>query len=272
VEGEEGVAELIDVPGPEQEWGPASSVQGRGRNPAWQPSMFEVAGERLWPLALLAVDLEAVARRLRLVVEESWDGLGRLRVAFFVLDGTDYAVTCHEGDPSGTCVWVKRAGPVDPAERVSALLGVLGLGAEAVAFAAWGRDTPWSPGAPPSWRQRPRIAVPSHQEFWESFKTRPGMYVGPVRYSTVTAYLDGYDHAAGGRLLAGFQPWLARRLQTGGNLVWPALALRVLLPEGRAPEPWPDADQQRAVEGLFELLDDFYEQIAVAEHAPAKHE
>lgn len=261
---------MIEVPGPEPEWEQASSVQGRGRNPVWQPSMFDLAGERLRPLALLAVDLDAVARRLRLVVEESWDGLGRLRVAFFVLEGTDYAVTCHEGDPPGTCVWVKRAGPVDPGERVSVLLDVLRLGAEAVAFAAWGRETQWSPGAPPSWGQRSGRSVRSHQEFWELFKTRPGMYVGRVRYNAVTAYLDGYDHASGGRLLTGFQPWLARKLQTGGNLVWPSLVLRVLLPEGRAPEPWPEVDQQRAVEGLFGLLDEFYEHIATVDHAPVE--
>jgi hypothetical protein len=158
----------------------------------------------------------------------------------------------------------RKAGPIAPAERVSALLAALGLGVEAVAFAAWGRDTQWSPGAPPSWRQRSGRPVRSHQEFWELFKTRPGMYVGTVRYSTVIAYLV--------RLLAGFQPWLAQKLQTGGNLVWSALALRVLLPEGRAPQPWPDEDQQRAVEGLFELLDDFYKHIATADHAPAHHE
>lgn len=266
------MAELIEVPGPEPEWEAAAAVQGGKRNPAWQPSMFELAGERLRPLALLAVDLDAAARRLRLVVEESWDGLGRLRVAFFVLGGTDYVITCHEGDPPGTCVWVKKSGPIDPAERVSTLLEALGLGVEAVAFAAWGRDTRWSPGAPPSWRQRSGRPVRSHQEFWESFKTRPGMYVGRVQYSTVTAYLDGYDHAAGGRLLAGFQPWLAEKLQTGGNLVWPSLALRVLLPDGRAPQPWPDEEQLRVVEGLFRLLDDFYEQIAIVDSPPAEYE
>ncbi|GAA3272319.1 hypothetical protein GCM10010493_57340 [Streptomyces lavendulae subsp. grasserius] len=53
---------------------------------------------RRFSLALLSVDLDAVARRLRLTLEASWDGHGTVRAAFFVLNGTDFVVVHHEGE------------------------------------------------------------------------------------------------------------------------------------------------------------------------------
>ncbi len=96
--------------------------------------MFQCAVGPLYSFALLSVDLDAVARRLRLTLESLWDGHGRVRAAFFVLDGTDFVATHHEGDAPGTHVWTRNDGPVDSAARAGSLLVALGVGPEVVSY------------------------------------------------------------------------------------------------------------------------------------------
>ncbi|MEU6091701.1 hypothetical protein ABZ865_34035 [Streptomyces sp. NPDC047085] len=223
--------------------------------------MFQAATEPLISLALLAVDLDSVARRLRLTIEESWDEHGTVRAAFFTLEGTDFVVTHHERDPSGTCVWVRKSGPVDPAERTAVLLTALGVGSDAVSYSTWGMGTDLS-RVPAAWGRRRGRPVESHQRFWENFRKRPGMYVGRVTYDGVTAYLNGYDHAGGGVLLNGLRQWLADTYQVGANLVWSAQVVQVVFPEGRPAEPWSQDQHRQAVDGLFALLDGFFEHLA----------
>lgn len=223
--------------------------------------MFQAATEPLTSLALLAVDLDSVARRLRLTIEESWDGHGAVRAAFFTLDGTDFVVTHHEGDPVGTCVWVRKSGPVDPAERMTVLLTALGVGIEAVSYSTWGVGTHLS-RLPAAWGRKRGRPVESHQRFWENFRKRPGMYVGRVTYDGVTAFLNGYDHACGGVLLNGLRQWLTDTHQVGGNLVWSAQVLQIVFSEGRPAEPWSEAEHRQAVDGLFALLEGFFEHLA----------
>lgn len=178
--------------------------------------MFQAATEPLISLALLAVEPDSVARRLRLTIEESWDRHGAIRAAFFTLDGTDFVVTHHERDPSGTYVWVRKSGPVDPAERMAVLLTALDVGSEAVSYSTWGMGTDLS-RVPVAWGRKRGRRVESHQRFWENFRKRTGMYVGRITYDGVTAYLNGYDHACGGALLNGLREWLADTNQVGQN-------------------------------------------------------
>ncbi|WP_406467263.1 hypothetical protein OH738_06145 [Streptomyces hirsutus] len=249
---------MIDLPDPEADWAPATSSGG---NPARQCSMFQAATEPLVSLALLAVDLDSVARRLRLTIEESWDGHGVVRAAFFTLGGTDFVVTHHERDPSGTCVWVRKSGPVDPAARTAVLLTALGVGVEAVSYSTWGVGTDLSQ-LPAAWRRHRNRSVDSHQRFWENFRKRTGMYVGRVTYDGVTTYLNGYDHACGGALLDGLREWLADTHQAGQNLIWRAQVVQVVFPEGRPAEPWSEDEHRQAVAGLFALLEGFFEHLA----------
>ncbi|QTE02949.1 hypothetical protein S1361_36785 [Streptomyces cyanogenus] len=223
--------------------------------------MFQAATEPLISLALLAVDLDSVARRLRLTIEESWDGHGAIRAAFFALDGTDFVVTHHERDPSGTYVWVRKSGPVGSTERMAVLLTALGVGAEAVSYSAWGMGTDLS-RVPAAWGRKTVGPVESHQRFWESFRKRTGMYVGRITYDGVTAYLNGYDHACGGVLLSGLREWLMDTKEVGQNLVWSAQVVQVVFPEGRPAEPWSEDEHRKAVAGLFALLDEFFEHLA----------
>ncbi|MFD5572920.1 hypothetical protein [Streptomyces cadmiisoli] len=223
--------------------------------------MFQAASEPLISLALLAVDLDSVARRLRLTVEDSWDGHGTVRAAFFTLDGTDFVVTHHESDPPGTYVWVRRGGPVDHGERMAVLLAALGVGSEVISFSTWGVGTDLS-RLPAAWTRKRVRQVESHQRFWESFTKRTGMYVGRVTYDAVTAYLHGYDHACDGALLNGLREWLAQTHRAGQNLVWHAQVVQVVFPEGRPVEPWSEDEHRQAVTGLFALLEEFFEHLA----------
>ncbi|MEU5892244.1 hypothetical protein ABZ835_36225 [Streptomyces sp. NPDC047461] len=149
--------------------------------PEVQCFMFQATTGPLVSMALLSLELDEVARRLSLTIEESWDGHGAVRAAFFTLAGTDFVVTRHEGDPPGTYVWVRKSGPVDPAARTGILLTALGVGTEVVSYSTWGIGTDLShiPGAWRRFRHRP---VDSHQRFWESLRDHMGMYLGRITY------------------------------------------------------------------------------------------
>ncbi|MCX5358587.1 hypothetical protein OG864_07745 [Streptomyces sp. NBC_00124] len=237
--------------------------------PAVQCSMFQATTGPLVSMALLSLDLDEVARRLSLTIEQSWDGHGAVRAAFFTLAGTDFVVTHHEGDPPGTYVWVRNSGPVDPAARTGILLTALGVGTEVVSYSTWGIGTDLS-RIPAAWRRFRHRPVDSHQRFWESFRDRMGMYVGRVTYEGVTAYLDGYDHASGGALLNGLREWLAATYGVGENLMWAAQVVQVVFPEGRPDSPWSKDEHTRAVEGLVALLEEFFHHLQDPADAPPR--
>ncbi|MGW0877844.1 hypothetical protein ACWD3Z_46445 [Streptomyces sp. NPDC002740] len=256
------MTDLLYVPDAEDDWEPATEPRAGGHNPARQTSMFQSAGWPLHSLALLSVDLDAVARRLRLTLETSWDGHGSVRGAFFVLDGTDFVATHHEGDAPGTHIWTRKGGPVDPAARAGRLLAALGVGPEAVSYSTWGVGTDLS-DIPPAWRRAgKRKPTGSRQEFWENFKTYPGTYLAHVNFESVTGFLTGYNVAVAGGLLNGFQEWLAAKLGFGRNLIWSTLVVKLVFPEGRPAEPWSHEDDQHAVDQLLNLLDEFFEYLA----------
>ncbi|MEV7885823.1 hypothetical protein ACWD3I_36930 [Streptomyces sp. NPDC002817] len=237
--------------------------------PAVQSSMFQATTGPLVSMALLSLDLDEVARRLSLTIEESWDAHGAVRAAFFTLDGTDFVVTHHEGDPPGTYVWVRKSGPVDPAARTGILLTALGVGTEVVSCSTWGIGTDLS-RIPPAWRRFGHRPVDSHQRFWESFRDRTGMYLGRTTYEGVTAYLNGYDHASGGVLLNGLREWLADTYGVGENLVWWAQVVLIVFPDGRPDSPWSKDEHTRAVEGLVALLEEFFQHLQAPAGVPPR--
>jgi hypothetical protein len=74
------------------------------------------------------------------------------------------------------------------------------------------------------------------------------------------AFLTGVDAGNDWQLLSGFREWLVVRADTGNNLVWSGLVLRLAFPDVET--GWherltdPDANM-RAVDTLFALLDQF---------------
>lgn len=250
------MAEMISLPGPEADWAPATSPTPG--NPARQCSVFQAATEPLISLALLAVELDSVARRLRLTVEESWDEHGALRAAFFTLDGTDFVVTHHERDPAGTYVWVRKSGPVDPAGRMAVLLAALGVGPDAVVCSTWGVGTDLSD-----------VAGRLEQGQRRAGRVAPEVLGGiqqadrHVRRPHHVRRGDGLPRRLrprrmGGVLLSGLREWLADTKQAGRNLVWSAQVVGVVFPDGRLAEPWSPEEHRQAVAGLFALLEEFF--------------
>ncbi|MFF5931560.1 hypothetical protein [Streptomyces hydrogenans] len=255
------MTEMIEIPDAEGDWEPATELRADVRNPVRQASMFQSATWPLSSLALLSVDLEAVARRLRLTLETSWDGHGGVQAAFFVLDGTDFVVTHHEGDAPGTHVWTRKGGPVDPAGRMGSLLAALGVGPEAVSYSTWGVGTDLS-HLPAAWGRGRGKPTRSHQDIWDSFKRRPGMFVSRVTFGAVVGFLNGYAVASDKALLDGFREWLATKLGYGSNLVYWVLAEKLIFPDGRPEEPWSPEIEQHAVAGLIGLIDEFFDHLA----------
>ncbi|MFG2923258.1 hypothetical protein ACGFYA_17315 [Streptomyces sp. NPDC048305] len=255
------MTKMIEIPDAESDWEPATELHPSGRNPARQASMFQSATWPLSSLALLSVDLEAVARRLKLTLETSWDGHGSVRAACFVLDGTDFVITHHEGDAPGTHVWTRKGGPVDPAARAGSLLAALGVGPEAVSYSTWGVGTD-KRHVPAAWGRGRGKPTRSHQDLWAYFRSSPELLVGRVTFGTVVAFLNGYDFFSEKVFLDGFREWLAAKLGYGRNLVYWVLAEMLIFPDGRPEEPWSPETEQHAVAGLIGLIDEYFDNLA----------
>ncbi|MEV6978696.1 hypothetical protein [Kitasatospora sp. NPDC093806] len=126
----------VSVPGPEPDWEQAPSYQGGNRNPAFQPSMWWYAAGSFRVVAGLQPPLEALAARLRLTVERSWEDLGCVDAAMFRIGKTHFALSELEGAPVPyTFVWVSRSVEDEDVDAaLDALLHALGIGREALAF------------------------------------------------------------------------------------------------------------------------------------------
>ncbi|MFD8822128.1 hypothetical protein ACFV1C_07195 [Streptomyces sp. NPDC059605] len=128
----------VEVPGPEPDWERALEYQGGKRNPAFQASMWEYAVGSFRLVAGLSPSLDALAARLRLNIERSWEDLGAVDVAMFRIQKIDFALSRLEGSPCpDVLVWISRT-QTDIEAALGILLGALGVGAEAVTFRADG--------------------------------------------------------------------------------------------------------------------------------------
>jgi hypothetical protein len=99
------------------------------------------------------------------------------------------------------------------------------------------------------------------EEYVEVFRqlcARPGMYVGEAqaRFTTVAAWIDGFDRARSGGVLLGFREWLVVRAGGGNNFAWPALVW--LLVDRSA--SWPPRGQRanrKAIDVSLALFEEF---------------
>lgn len=86
---------------------------------------------------------------------------------------------------------------------------------------------------------------------------RPQMYVSPATLSTVCAFLDGYNQARSGGLLAGLREWLVVRHEGWNNLSWAGIVSRRL---GSSKVALDDKDgQKKLIQELGRLLGEFFE-------------
>ena len=124
---------VVEVPGPEPDWQPATIPPYHvGKNPASQHSLWQAASTLYRIVAGLTPPLAALAARLRLEVEHTWEDPGPVDVALFRLRRTEFALTEVPGKGC-TFVWLDRA-ERDVEAALDLLLGALGIGREAVAF------------------------------------------------------------------------------------------------------------------------------------------
>ena len=123
---------MIEVTGPEPDWELAASYQGGKRNPALQGSMWDYASGRFRVVAGLSPSLDALATRLRLHRERSWeDGLGELAAAMFSIGKIHFALSQNEGHD--VKVWVSWD-QTDVDAALDVLLEALGIGREALTY------------------------------------------------------------------------------------------------------------------------------------------
>jgi hypothetical protein len=126
---------LVEVPGPEADWEVAATYQGGKRNPALQGSMWDYAAGGLRLVAGLSPSLVALAERLRLDIERSWeDPLGEVEAAMFSIGKIHFALSHNDGHPRpDTRVWVSRD-QADVDAALDVLLHALGIGREALTY------------------------------------------------------------------------------------------------------------------------------------------
>ncbi|MDG9687867.1 hypothetical protein QC334_34935 [Streptomyces sp. DH18] len=133
----------VEVPGPELDWQPATQAPyGTGRNPAYQYSAWEHSAHLFQMIGGLVLPVQPVAQRLRLHVERSWDGLDELDAVLFELKGFSFAISKHDGNPLGiSYVWLTQ--PHEQADKaLDALLEVVGIGENTVAFRGDAHEDP----------------------------------------------------------------------------------------------------------------------------------
>ncbi|MFJ8038927.1 hypothetical protein ACIRBX_00250 [Kitasatospora sp. NPDC096147] len=100
----------------------------------------------------------------------------------------------------------------------------------------------------------------SEREYFALLSRRTGLYVGRPSFSSVAAFLVGYDQAArrhGGPGLDGWREWLMANHQAAGNLVWQAQVRQIALPDEEAGRDLTPDQEAHLLQVLFELLDGF---------------
>jgi hypothetical protein len=97
--------------------------------------MWEYVSTAFRLVAGLSPPLDALAARLRLESERSWeDGLGPVDVALFSIGKIDFALSRHQSNPrSDVHAWVSL-NQTDTQAALNVLLEALGVGREALTF------------------------------------------------------------------------------------------------------------------------------------------
>jgi hypothetical protein len=101
-----------------------------------------------------------------------------------------------------------------------------------------------------------QVYDPQFEELVEKIARHPDCFVIPANFSTVCAFIDGFDMARSSGPLMGLKPWLVMRVGDGNNLHWTGLAKRIcstmLLGDG-------SPDEESSIRELGKLLSEFLE-------------
>ena len=104
----------------------------------------------------------------------------------------------------------------------------------------------------------------SEREYFASVGERPEMFIGRSSFHALTSFLTGYDQSSarhGAPGLSGWHDWLVSRRGQDCNHAWPGQVLHIALPDGWD-NPWrlPPEHEARAIQVLFQLLDEFLDE------------
>ncbi|WP_157435775.1 hypothetical protein [Actinospica robiniae] len=91
-----------------------------------QRSMFDRAGRHYREIAILRLELQQLAHRLRLHVEAGFDELGEIEAAFFAIGDLEFLAYRYRAD-HGVLVDLHRGADLEAAEALDRLLSVLGV-------------------------------------------------------------------------------------------------------------------------------------------------
>jgi hypothetical protein len=127
---------------------PAASIHPGKRNPVQQLGLWHILSSWFEPSFMVRQPIEELAERFRIHLEESWDDLDDVKVAYIEARGEghreSYAIVRHLGRPiEGTIVWLVRDEHSD--EAVSLFLRTFGLTEEDV---IWRAGTEYEPDQP----------------------------------------------------------------------------------------------------------------------------
>jgi hypothetical protein len=101
-----------------------------------------------------------------------------------------------------------------------------------------------------------------YRKLFSDIHDRPGMWGLDGSFGQFCALITGIDAGNDWLWLTGFREWLVVRADTGNNLTWPGLVLRLAFPDvdaGRRELLAEPDNNKRAVDTLFTLLDTFLE-------------
>jgi hypothetical protein len=105
----------------------------------------------------------------------------------------------------------------------------------------------------------------NHRAAFDNVRRYPGMYFSEVRFDVVAAFIQGFDAAYEGGVLIGFKEWIVLRLGYGTNLYWVPLVLDAAFPDQKPGAMFgvslSAADEKKAIDKLFELLDAFEHEV-----------
>lgn len=123
---------MVDVPEPEEGWESAVVLMGRGGNPASQNSLWWHAAGHFRAVARLSAPLDALAHRLRLTIERSWDTLGEVSLALFEIQRIHFGLVTLDTDADPRVLVFVGLDHPDYVSALEILREALGIGPEAV--------------------------------------------------------------------------------------------------------------------------------------------
>ncbi|AVT39129.1 hypothetical protein [Plantactinospora sp. BB1] len=104
------------------------------------------------------------------------------------------------------------------------------------------------------------ISISNYRDLFADIRRRPGMWLIRADFASVVSFVDGCNEGNARALLTGFQPWLVTRAGCLDNHLWWSIVAHLTEPVGakNVRDLGPELDA-RAVETLFDLLDEFLE-------------